>query len=562
LNLYIISLGKKITMKFQPMSAALQEPYLTKVKRPDGQVNVSEPAEDYLRHVEVDRKVFKDLGIIYSFKPLIVPDYYSLAKWQTPIRDQGSRGTCYAFACIAATEAMYNRTFGISLDLSEHYAFQLNKIGELYPEYLTNKVPHESNTSYWGAQGDSGFLNVISRCAVPLESEAPYLTQEDLETIRINLALPPMDDPNTITQETIDTFEFDDRNVPTAARSQARYQGSGYNPINYTISDIENAIASDHEVVLDISTNWSQDSGGVWQYRSDPGAQGHTVLIVGYDRRSRIFTFKNSWGAAGLDCMSYDCLTQIAGGASTLDGVVNPLRGPQVLSRWLGNWNSNHDGWRGKLTIRRFTNFRDGNATNPTKIGNWYATDDARRDINGSFAENGLQCNYWMAPNSDKVQPGQPIGQPFSIENYSWESTSCAGTTIWNHAKYGVILDRSAIPGRSGTSNRNDWIGSWAMNHDGWRGTLTITGFTDIRLPWPNANLIIAHASYKAANGTVLLVSGLLDTTNHHRLGLTIAFPDSNQPFEIYQFSRENDNAAGITTWSGMTFGVRLHKNA
>lgn len=549
-------------MQFNPMIAALQTPFVNEAKRPDGQVNVGESAEVYMRHVAADRKVLAGLGLIKSLVAPTVPDSYSLAEWQTPIRNQRNRGTCYTFASIAAMEAMYRRTFGLSLDLSEHYAFQLNKIGELYPDYMTNSLPHESNTSYWGGQGNSGSLNIICRYAVPLESEAPYLVQEDLEGLRVDLGLPSMDDTNTITQETIDTFEFDDRNVPTAARSRATYQGTGYTPINMTISDIENAIASNHEVVLDIATFWRTDSDGVFQYEASPSerAQGHTILIVGYDRRSNIFTFKNSWGSPGLDRMSYDCLTRIAGGACTLDGVVSPARGPQISSRWLGNWNSDHDGWRGKLTIRRFTAHRNSNAAAPTKIGNWYGSDGTRRDINGSFAENGLQSNYWMAPDSNKVEPGLPVGQPFNVQNYSWESTSCAGITSGNGTRYGIILDRSAIPGSSGTSDRNNWIGSWAMNHDGWHGILTISDFSDVELP--GSRLTTVQASYIAADGTVSAVTGLLDTSNQHHLSLTIAFPGNNQQFEIYLFSWETDNAAGTTVGNGRTFGVRLHKNA
>jgi hypothetical protein len=554
------ALQKGLTIEYTPMNAALQTPFGTEVKRPDGQINVSEPAESYLSHVASDRKVLADLGRIISFEEPAARDSYSLAESQTPIRDQGDRGTCYTFASIAAMEAMYKRQFGLSLDLSEHYAFQLLKIGELYPDYMTNPLPHESNTSYWGFQGNSTFLNAICRCAVPLESEAPYLTQGDLERIRVDLGLPPMDDFNTITQETIDAFEFDERNVPYAARSRAMYQGTGYTPINVTNSDIENAIASNHEVVLDISTNWSQDSGGVFQYKSVSDAQGHTVLVVGYDRGSRIFTFKNSWGAGGLEQMSYDCLTRIGVGACTLNGIVSPARGPQISSRWLGTWNSDHDGWRGKLTIRRITDFRNGSATASTKIGNWYAPDNTRRDINGSFAENGLQCNYWMAPNPDKVHPGLPVGQPFNVENYSWESTCCAGITNWNGTPYGVILDRSAIPGNSGTSDRNGWIGSWAMDHDGWRGTLTISGFVDMDLPW--FTLTTVRANYMAADGTVSAVTGLLDASNPGHLSLTVMFPGNNQPFELYLFSWETDNVAGTTVWAGTTFGVRLHKNA
>ncbi len=143
---------------FHPMNATLQVPYLTTVKIGDNQVNVAEPAEIYLRHVSEDRKIIAQLDLIHSFKPLTEPNSYSLAMWQTPIRNQGGRGTCYTFACIAAMEAMYNRAFGRILDLSEHYAFQLGKIGELYPDYMTNALPHESNTSYWGGQGNSTFL--------------------------------------------------------------------------------------------------------------------------------------------------------------------------------------------------------------------------------------------------------------------------------------------------------------------------------------------------------------------------------------------------------------------
>ena len=57
----VTKLSKEPIIEFHPMNASLQKPFLTYVKRPDGQVNVSEPAEDYLRHVAADRKVFADL---------------------------------------------------------------------------------------------------------------------------------------------------------------------------------------------------------------------------------------------------------------------------------------------------------------------------------------------------------------------------------------------------------------------------------------------------------------------------------------------------------------------
>jgi len=68
-------------MEFHPMHASLEKPSLTEVKRPDGKINVSEPAEVYLRHVAADRKVFADLGLIHTFAPpTVLLNSYSLAQ--------------------------------------------------------------------------------------------------------------------------------------------------------------------------------------------------------------------------------------------------------------------------------------------------------------------------------------------------------------------------------------------------------------------------------------------------------------------------------------------------
>src|SRR5262249_8932624 len=51
-------------------------------------------------------------------------------QFQTALRtSQGSRGTCWAFAAIAALEAAYARQ-GVNVKLSEHYLFHISKAHE------------------------------------------------------------------------------------------------------------------------------------------------------------------------------------------------------------------------------------------------------------------------------------------------------------------------------------------------------------------------------------------------------------------------------------------------
>jgi hypothetical protein len=77
--------------------------------------------------------------------------------------------------------------------------------------------------------------------------------------------------------------------------------------------------------------------------------------------------------------------------------------------------------------------------------------------MNGSLAENGRQADYWIAPTPARVQPGQQAGQPFTVYNFSWESSAAAGVCSWNNLLYGVIVDRQPIAGTPGTTDENSW---------------------------------------------------------------------------------------------------------
>jgi aminopeptidase C len=59
--------------------------------------------------------------------PLLFNGVFSLAPYQTPFGNQGDRGTCWAFAGVAALEAAYRRKFGVIIDASEEYTFHMGK---------------------------------------------------------------------------------------------------------------------------------------------------------------------------------------------------------------------------------------------------------------------------------------------------------------------------------------------------------------------------------------------------------------------------------------------------
>ena len=50
-----------------------------------------------------------------------LPMYVDLTPSQSTIKHQGARDTCGTFAAVAALEALYRRSYGLNLDLSEQY---------------------------------------------------------------------------------------------------------------------------------------------------------------------------------------------------------------------------------------------------------------------------------------------------------------------------------------------------------------------------------------------------------------------------------------------------------
>ncbi len=470
-------------------------------------------------------------GLIKIPIHLFIGDVVSLAADQTSFKGQGSRGTCYAFAACAAIEAAYKRKYGVELDVSEQFAFHINKAGELHGDYMdAGTPPHENNSSYWPFMGCSDIVDKLARSHIPAETAAPYLGGPAMNAIKASTASGALQF-GVSTQEELDAFEFDERHIPTPSRQVARYRVADFGalPGDPTPEQVEDVIRGGHEVVADVPD--------------------HCILIVGFDRPRRKFLVKNSWGEGHFIELDYDSPTwPIKGGRYVID-VDPPDSAPNHDAFWVGRWNHDHDGWRGQLVIRRTTDYRQ-NQGDPTKLGDYYR-DGKRYAVNGLTMQDGQALHYWIADTTDKVQPGTPSGQEFWAYVFSNDCRKAAGDTTWNGTKFGVTLSRDDIGGApSAGFGRGDWIGDWAMNHDGWTGTLSITSVDPFQAKY--------HADWDGR--TIAVTGGIVGGGDFFaQLGLEFT-AGQPQDFRLWGHTRENDRFSGITLWGGRAFGVQAHR--
>jgi hypothetical protein len=453
------------------------------------------------------------------------PDVVSLERYQTAYRNQTDRGTCFAFATCAAMEAAYKRKYGLNLHLSEQYAFHINKAFELYGDYSTAKpAAHENNSSYWGFQGSSDLVGKLAVCAIPEAAAAPYLTGSQMTALKNVTPTCGALDGNS-TQEQLDAFEFLERHIPTRARHAARYRIAAWAalPSPPSVAQIEEVLAGGHEVVAGIVVK----------------GEGHVTLIIGYDRRKQQWLMKNSWGEGKPRTWPYS--TQIVGAAYLTD-VVPPNAEPQKTAWWIGRWHMNHDGWHGDLVIRRTIDFRHPHG--PTKLGNYYAG-GKRFDVNGEPIDDGQGLRFWIADTTDRVKPGEPRGQEFTVYAFSSDPFNAAGLTTWNGTPFGVALSRNPLAIRPYRGfDPNAWCADWSVSCDGARGTLSLQGIAPVA------------GSYRTEKGDTFPVRGSLDAAHPHLLDLQIAAPGGDRHLRLAYHSKESEVFSGIIAWKDRTLGV------
>ena len=209
----------------------------------------------------------------------------------TPIRNQKSCGSCWAFAAAAALESyilMTRNSPNINLDLSEQI---------LVSCYNPN-----------GCSGGSpsGASSYIKSTGLPLESCFLYTA-----------------------------FDAQDGSSSVfCSQACANWQASTYKILNYgsvsaTVSAIKDALVNYGPLVTTFSVyaDFFSYNGGIYSYTSGTYQGGHAVLIIGYDDVNQCFIVKNSWGTgwgeAGFFRIAYSQLASpinFGGGTLTYFG--------------------------------------------------------------------------------------------------------------------------------------------------------------------------------------------------------------------------------------------------
>ncbi len=205
---------------------------------------------------------------------------------QSPIKDQGGRGTCVAHASMAIIEAHAH----IPDDLSEQYAH--------YKFNTFLNQPHDQDAGL--RTTDAAPFLARSNGRVCLEGDWPYI---------------PL-------QPTINQMVAQGTYGPPAAAVNNQAYGIGAYKI---ITDeglegesikntryLETLLHQGYDVVIGTWVSWDdRDNDGILDPVLDPsgnpiGRGGHAMLVAGYDRPSQYFIVKNSWGPTwGHDGYAY-----------------------------------------------------------------------------------------------------------------------------------------------------------------------------------------------------------------------------------------------------------------
>ena len=254
-----------------------QETRRQKLRNDLAQMRADIRANGWTFEVDVNEAMQYSIEQLCNFKPELQPmdpDYESeesvdLAVVKlpaaytgvyTPIKNQGSCGSCWAFGTLGAMEAAYKKKYGTTLDLSEQYLVSCNTLG-------------------YGCDGGWFAFAMCKNPGAILESCFPYKA---------------VDAPCTYCSN------------PT------RYYLPSYGSVSNTVSKIKSAIYTYGSVAASVYVNsyFQAYRSGVFT-GCGSGSVNHAIVLCGWDDAKGAWLLKNSWGTSwgesGFMWIKYGC---------------------------------------------------------------------------------------------------------------------------------------------------------------------------------------------------------------------------------------------------------------
>ncbi len=353
------------------------------------------------------------------------PAMVDLRDQQTPIRNQGGRGTCFVHSTVAALEAALKRVGYGDLDLSEDAFTYFIKVFWMNTE--AGKVAGATENQVGGTDGGSAAENMaylMGGLAVPEES-AGWADGH-------NYKLPfPWFNAHWTSQFNVNSWNLSPRELqPQTLRARRYFTVTSFRklPSGSDAAAIEAVLASGREVTWGFSCCGKQPGNAMWTYNgpAKPDTQGHSVLIVGYDRRDArnpYFIIKNSWGptkvpgAKGFTYVSYEYLQKYGDEAAYITGVAE-RSWPEL--RFVGRWALHFDGWEGILDITHVPGVfqgvfkQKGQNLRDCRIGMFYEKDDPSKALRVNGSMKGNRIDFYIDSKNPNARCDQLGGRHFT----------------------------------------------------------------------------------------------------------------------------------------------------
>ena len=489
---------------------------------------------------------------------------YSLSEWQTPVRNQLDRGTCWVFSSTGLLEAAYRHHLGLSLDLSEQFAKHIiySTLGPV--SYLA----HSDNASSFWEGGNFTFTygSALMNNTIPEESYAPYLSLEQMAALITANNCGDMS-PANATQAQIDSCEYQESYISMAARRQAFY---GFTNATYLgAADVQNPqtlesfIVGGHEIAVDLNLFWSASTADPTILDYDPTAGGgaHSMLFVGFDRRDpdpnrHYFIVKNSWGGDSLIKVSYKFVQNATSYGLVANSVAAPATGsPPYRSLWIGQWLMDNDGVQANVTIRRTDEWQsdtvgvgpEGVNTAATRLGQYLVPGGSTHELNGKLSDADRGMTAYLDTTVTTNAPGTISGRKIQTWLYESDLSKASGysAALVHGPVHGAFLSRAPVahPGAGSAFGITNWQGNWLLDFDGTLRTLTLGAVTN-------------GTAIGTLVNTVTQAQSSVSLSVNNNTPWTGTFTVGGQAFTLYGMSTESGFIAGDVTTGGKFYGA------